>query len=190
MQTTSAISAIDRLSQSRANYIACFVGDFGVAVVFLTLGLLAGTTLAAVGGFVAGWAIYTFLEWLVHNLLYHRTKWRAQELHLLHHRHPTLPLALPFFATPMLALILAATIPGATSNAVVAGILSGMWWGFFYYGCFHHLGHVRRFRGRPFGRLWTHHLLHHGFGTCNFGVTTTFWDRVFGTYRPGRSRSR
>jgi len=188
----SVVAAIDRMAQTWWNYIGAFIGDTSVSVFFAICAFWAGPAWLAVAGIVGGWAFYTLLEWLVHNYAYHKVKGRPHELHMLHHRKPNLPLALPFFTTPLLALVLTLLIPGATTVAVVAGWLSGMWAGFVYYGFFHHFGHLKRFRKWPFGKLWTHHLMHHAQNDCNYGVTTTLWDRVFGTYRavPERRRRR
>lgn len=47
---------------------------------------------------------------------------------------------------------------------------------------FHH-GRDRLPRQDRLWRLYQHHVAHHRFHECCFGVTTTLWDRVFGMVR-------
>ena len=53
---------------------------------------------------------------------------------------------------------------------------------FVYYGLLHHSQHHSRLKVRYFLSTRSHHLIHHHFPDRNFGLTTTLWDRVFGTH--------
>ena len=54
-----------------------------------------------------------------------------------------------------------------------------------FLGCGASLLSTRYERALPFGfwRADEHHM-HHAFVKCNYGPYTTFWDRVYGTFRP------
>ncbi len=69
-----------------------------------------------------------------------------------------------------------------------SGITAGLMLGYVWYGGVHHVLHHWRVRpGSYLYRLKRRHALHHyARHSCNFGVTTQFWDRVFGTAHPGR----
>ena len=56
--------------------------------------------------------------------------------------------------------------------------------GYLAYGGVHYWLHHRSTRHLPpLRRLKRHHALHHHRNeSCNFGVSTRFWDRVFGAY--------
>jgi sterol desaturase/sphingolipid hydroxylase (fatty acid hydroxylase superfamily) len=65
-------------------------------------------------------------------------------------------------------------------------VLCGFFAGYFGYGVVHHLQHSIRIKDIPFQwmrRKWAAHAVHHGREGVNFGVTTSLWDWVFGTYR-------
>jgi sterol desaturase/sphingolipid hydroxylase (fatty acid hydroxylase superfamily) len=60
----------------------------------------------------------------------------------------------------------------------------GLYAGYNHYGLLHHLQHRRGTRVAWFGRLERGHRIHHRRHTVNYGVTTTVWDRLLGTFQP------
>ena len=69
-----------------------------------------------------------------------------------------------------------------------SGITAGLMLGYIWYVGLHHLLHHWRIRPGSYLYHWKrrHALHHYARRPCNFGVTTQFWDRVFGTAHPGR----
>jgi sterol desaturase/sphingolipid hydroxylase (fatty acid hydroxylase superfamily) len=79
-----------------------------------------------------------------------------------------------------------------TTPIITAGITGGLMLGYFFYGGAHHIIHHWRVEAGSLGyKLKRRHMLHHHFDeNGNFGVTTGFWDIVFGTDLKVRSRPR
>jgi sterol desaturase/sphingolipid hydroxylase (fatty acid hydroxylase superfamily) len=142
-----------------------------------------------VGFFVLGALTWTLLEWLLHGQVFHSRQLRnpfAKE-HALHHANPLRMvgwprklLALAFVVATLTAILrLALGRPDAAAFPVGLGI------GYLCYESLHRIIHLRPPR-TAYGR-WVrlNHVQHH-FHTPrrNFGVTTTVWDRLFGTYEP------
>jgi sterol desaturase/sphingolipid hydroxylase (fatty acid hydroxylase superfamily) len=184
---------------------------YPVTVIYSTY-LLGLATLAwrsshlvrALAFFVAGLALWTLMEYLAHRFVLHGTfppgkAWSRRLLHELfdsahadHHAQPwdgfhinghldTLLVAaglvpLSFLAPPYTASIAVA--------ALFAGYAAEEW--------VHHALHFRNFGWRYFQYVRRRHLYHHsrhGVGTA-YGVTSDFWDRVFGTRIPAPQRDR
>jgi len=131
---------------------------------------------------VLGFAAWTFLEYLVHRTVFHLHSF-GRRLHQFHHDNPCDPdaerssLSTPFLASPVGSLL----IVGAgleNGSAIFAGLLLG----YLAFIVIHHAVHRRPIE--PGSLLYSakmRHLIHHHVETCNFGVTTDFWDVVFRT---------
>ena len=146
---------------------------------------------------LTGWLLWTFLEYVIHSGAFHRPTRSSylltlQASHGGHHEEPTapdriiaqfttsLPVAVVVFGALSL-LLWSASLAALAMVGVIAGYLS--------YEVVHyriHLGRKSRWLPRALVR---HHLYHHYKDqTRCFGVTTRFWDWVFGTSRPARRR--
>jgi sterol desaturase/sphingolipid hydroxylase (fatty acid hydroxylase superfamily) len=121
-----------------------------------------------VGG-VVGW---TFAEYLVHRFVLHGL---APIQHGLHHANPD-EAVLTIFWQIWVCFALTYLVAG---GAFAAGALIAYAWYLFVHHCSHHSSE------RLSLTLVEHHQSHHRLATRNFGVSTTFWDRVFGTMRGG-----
>ena len=137
---------------------------------------------------VAGGALWTLVEYLVHRVIYHRVP-IFMRYHMAHHAEPKAYVGAP----PGLAtcvIFLASFAPLAPFAPMLAnGVSAGMLLGYMCYSLVHYGFHVATpARGTYLYRAWLHHSVHHyRDGKGNFGVTTSFWDRVCGTRieRPG-----
>ena len=141
--------------------------------------------------FVVGTLTWTFAEYCVHRFVYHtKTKnkmWlKIQHMgHGIHHQYPVDPtrLAMP----PLPALVLAAGFFGLfwlLMHEYAVGFFPGFLFGYVLYISLHYAEHkIKSPTYGPFKRLWKYHALHHYKypETKAFGVSTTLWDRVFGT---------
>ena len=80
----------------------------------------------------------------------------------------------------------------AAAGPVIASFFwCGFLTGYVAHGAVHHLEHSIRITALPFRwmqRRWAVHAVHHRLVGTNFGVTTSFWDRVFGTHYQSRRR--
>jgi sterol desaturase/sphingolipid hydroxylase (fatty acid hydroxylase superfamily) len=134
---------------------------------------------AAVGAFS-----WTFFEYLIHRFVLHRMP-VFSPMHDAHHEAP-----LAFVGTPtwlslgvILGVVFLPTWALGSFNTA-CGLAAGEMAGFFWYGVVHHAIHFRKPRmiARQLIAASRRHAQHH-YATRpgNFGVTTSIWDRVFGT---------
>jgi sterol desaturase/sphingolipid hydroxylase (fatty acid hydroxylase superfamily) len=146
-------------------------------------------------GVLVGWAVWTFCEYTLHRFLFHyhprteRLKRMFFLMHGVHHAQPmcrtrlvmppalSVPMSFVFFGAAYLIFV---PILGLAHwlNPVFAGLVGG----YLIYDLMHYSIHHSSVKSGWWYEFRKHHLRHHG--ACDFlrfGVTTTFWDRVFGT---------
>ena len=128
-----------------------------------------------------GFLSWSFVEYLVHGILAHRTRTFVTPLHGAHHKDPravfTSPVAWIPGALAVLGVAWLAAGP-APALAFTAGLLLG----FARYEYVHWRFHFRTPRSARERMLRSHHLAHHFRDARSYhGVTTRFWDRVLGT---------
>ena len=144
--------------------------------------------------FAGGFSLFTLVEYLMHRFLFHlpATSQKREKfvytIHGVHHDYPKdkSRLAMP----PLLSLILATlffiifrSIMGDYSFGFLAGFLMG----YTVYLAIHYSIHAFKVPGNFLKTLWHHHSIHH-YREPNraFGVSSPFWDMVFGTM-PGKT---
>jgi sterol desaturase/sphingolipid hydroxylase (fatty acid hydroxylase superfamily) len=169
--------------QSHGSYYA----DFMVTpVIVLTLALLSipfgSDRPALIAAFVAGLVLWTFVEYWTHRALFHHVFRRA---HDLHHIRPRGFDAAPWWMTMAIQAGLGVASIGVLGWSIGAGAFLGLEVGYFAYIAVHdRIHHGRKARSGHMARLARAHAIHHRGVEANFGVVTTAWDRVFGTYDP------
>lgn len=122
---------------------------------------------------------YVFHRWVLHGLLTCD--------HRLHHVEPFALHAMPFSTGLATHTVILVMLLFSTGLDLALCITLGSSIGYAIYGQLHELIHRDPSLARHLTpRLYRHHILHHrirsGGDQCNFGVLTTFWDRLFGTY--------
>jgi len=131
---------------------------------------------------VLGFAAWTFLEYLVHRAVFHLQS-RGRRLHQLHHDNPGDPDAeRSSLSTPLLALPVGYLLIVGAGLEDGSAIFAGLLLGYLAFIVIHYA--VHRWTIEPGSLLYSakmRHLTHHRVETCNFGVTTDFWDVVFRT---------
>ncbi len=173
----------------------------GLAAVYLAVAsLVLGGFGQPVAIFLFGYFIWTLIEYLLHRFVLH---WEPQEQpwqsvrkcfpkHRGHHNSPAKPRSdgigmLKFVVGLSLASVglLSIALPVWLSLSANAGILVG----YLSYEYFHSACHFLPLRFKYFNMLKRHHAIHHHRDeTVNFGVTTMFWDKLFGTtWQPARA---
>ncbi len=150
--------------------------------------------------FVFGILFWTFAEYMLHRYLFHwitKAKWVQRFHFIMHGSHHQFPrdeerLLMP----PVPGIILASLlflfffiifwILGISD--LTFGFFPGFFLGYLLYSFVHRATHVTR-PPKRFKHLWRHHSLHHyKYPDKAFGVSSTFWDRVFGTMPPGKEQ--
>jgi len=141
-----------------------------------------GQSLNAIFWCFCGLVLWTFIEYWVHRGLFHHAP-GLREMHEVHHRLPELLIGAPPAILPctlvLLGYILFSTLGPLIHSSICAGLLTGyLVYSFVHYAT-HHIEHARV---EYLVTARRKHLQHHySSGRHNFGVTTDFWDHVFGT---------
>ncbi len=145
--------------------------------------------------FIGGMAAWSFFEYVLHRYLFHiaenafRGSRRLQYLlHGVHHEYPndaqrTLLPTLPKTLFTILFFGLYFLIFGNSG----AFFTSGFMMGYYLYSLMHYS--IHRFKAPKLLKpLWEHHHRHHHLNDdLAFGVSSTFWDRVFKTMPPQKA---
>jgi sterol desaturase/sphingolipid hydroxylase (fatty acid hydroxylase superfamily) len=142
--------------------------------------------------FLVGFFSWTLLEYVMHRFAFHfpaksdGAKKATYALHLIHHHFPNdqdrlfqppaINVGLAVFFLGLFYLIL-----GKLAFIFIPGLIAG----YITYSSIHYS--IHRFKP-PFKFLqviWRHHTLHHyRFPNKAFGVSSPFWDYIFGTMPP------
>ncbi len=141
--------------------------------------------------FVIGIMLWTLTEYLMHRFVfhYHPTSNFGKKLHFLmhgvHHDYPndSKRLVMP----PLMSIILA--IPffflfyyGFGGEGATYAAFSGLVTGYLAYDMLHYAVHHAKWKNSYFENLKKQHMAHHYVHPDSvFGVSSAFWDHVFGT---------
>lgn len=161
--------------QDRFSYYFDFVFSPIIAAGAAARIAVTGNTFNQISLGVLGLVLWTFLEYWVHRLLFHRF-FRAA--HDLHHDQPGGYDAVPAWMTMPIHVALLC----ALAYASALGVFVGMEIGYLLYILTHDKIHHSATKRGWLRRRWQHHRLHHQGVEANFGVAVHWWDRVFGTY--------
>lgn len=167
--------------------------DFYVYPPLIVLGLLVALDggvgrMALSGGLVVlGLAVWTLAEYLIHRFAFHHFP-GLQAVHLEHHAEPdglhgspTVVSVVAFAGLAFAPLWYLIGLPSAA--ALTVGVMMGyLAYAAVHYAVHHVTGLGPRWIRPQLRALIKAHAVHHHQFTSNFGVTTTLWDRVFGTY--------
>ena len=182
---TAASDLMGTISESRANYWASYVTDFSCPVLFAWLGAHHGLSWPAVilSSFL-GVATFSLIEYAIHRWLLHNPKSVLYPLHEAHHNHPETPSAFLFPTSLVVLGLVWLCVAYAFHLPAASFFIAGVAAGYCCFGALHHFEHTTRINQIPFRWLqkrWAAHSVHHRLDQSNFGVTTSFWDYVFGT---------
>jgi sterol desaturase/sphingolipid hydroxylase (fatty acid hydroxylase superfamily) len=134
----------------------------------------------------AGVALWTLTEYLMHRLVLHNVAY-FKSLHDAHHDNPKALIDTPIWASLTILIVVVLT-PSywALGPGAGLGFTFGMTLGYVVYSVTHHAMHFWSFPHNSYLYRCKHrHALHHYSQIeGNFGVTTPFWDYVFGTALP------
>ena len=182
-----------KLEHAKAFYYADFVAY--ILMLVLVSGLLIGCAprgewrhivLSVAGGL----AVWPLIEYALHRYVLHRLE-PFRGWHMEHHNRPRAFICTPTIFSAGLIFTLVFLPALASWNLWVGtGLTLGVTIGYLTFSWAHHAVHYWRA-----DRAWLRnrkrlHTIHHRSGSaCNYGVTTSFWDDVFGTRSGCESRA-
>lgn len=140
--------------------------------------------------FVCGAMLWTLVEYLLHRFVYHKVA-VVRELHGMHHAHPNDLVGAPIWVSIIGFSLLLAFFALLVGIEMGSAITTGLMAGYISYLVVHDAVHRWQLGERSWLRNHRlRHLRHHRHPLPgNFGVTTGFWDLVFGTaIAPERAR--
>lgn len=174
------------LTASRTNYWAAYAVDLACPVVLGYAGWhYTSTWPVPIASLCAGAFAFSFVEYAIHRWLFHSPASFMTPLHRSHHDAPVGPSALPCLTSAAVGALLWWCLVPIIGPEIACFSLCGFLGWYFCYGMLHHLEHhlrISRVPWRWLQRRWAEHAVHHHIIDTNFGVTTSLWDRVFGTY--------
>ena len=135
------------------------------------------------GAFVSGVALWTLVEYVLHRFVLHHVPY-IKEAHDAHHQDQQALIGTPIWISlTIMVVFVLVPLNFLVEQHVAIGLACGLMFGHFWYGGVHHILHHWKIEpGTYLYRLKRHHMLHHHFDEKgNFGVTSNFWDVVFGT---------
>ena len=131
---------------------------------------------------VCGAILWTLVEYLLHRFVYHKVA-VIRELHGMHHLHPNDFIGAPIWVSIASFFCFFAFLALLWDTEIASGTTSGLIVGYLSYLLVHDAVHRWQLSERSWMRRHRlRHLRHHRNPVPgNFGVTTDFWDVVFGT---------
>lgn len=139
--------------------------------------------------FFAGMFFWTFFEYIMHRFLFHMIadSPKAQKfIYIMHGNHHHFPRDRERLFMPPVPSLLIATVLFFLFRLVIGNytflFLPGFILGYLLYGSMHYAIHAFNPPFKWMKPLWrNHHLHHYKDEHKGYGVSTTIWDRVFGT---------
>lgn len=135
---------------------------------------------------------WTLVEYLMHRFAFHfeseneTGKKLIYMLHIIHHDHPTDSDKL--YQPPLVNMVIISLLYGffyLLMGNLVYLFLPGIIFGYLAYSTIHFVIHKFKPPFEFLKPLWRHHNLHHyRFQDKAFGVSSPFWDLIFGTMPP------
>jgi sterol desaturase/sphingolipid hydroxylase (fatty acid hydroxylase superfamily) len=125
-----------------------------------------------------GLVLWSLFEYLFHRWGFHR--FIFSHSHHLHHINPAGYIGVPSLITSGI-YILGICLSLSVDIPVIAILLVGYSIGYLAYIFVHHQIHHGRCVGCYLDAARTRHNRHHRDARSDFGVTASFWDRMFGT---------
>jgi sterol desaturase/sphingolipid hydroxylase (fatty acid hydroxylase superfamily) len=174
-----------RMAAYRADFVLYGAAIAGLAI-FLLMAVPRGQQLEAALFAGTGLALWTVIEYALHRFVMHGLQ-PFTRLHAEHHRRPTALIFTPTILSAMLIVTLV-FLPSLVlldnlwhASALTLGVLVG----YLSFSVTHHAVHHWRADSAWLKQRKRWHALHHHTNgqSCCFGVTSAFWDHVFGSAR-------
>ncbi len=133
---------------------------------------------------IAGIGLWTLAEYIIHRYVLHHVPY-FRSMHDVHHTEQQALVGTPFWMSAIF-FVVGSFLPAylLLGSFLATALTAGLMIGYFWYAFVHHVIHHWHLRHDSY--LYTlkrRHAMHHYTDEGgNFGVTSSFWDRVLGTY--------
>lgn len=176
------LALVERVIGSASNYWVAMATDLIGVTALCVIGLQrhSASPVVAFGFLAIGFVAWGLLEYVLHRWVLHGPPSVAARSHARHHANHAALISMPALTVGAVAgalwMALAAVGAGTASWLAV-----GLYAGYNHYALVHHTQHHRGAQYGYLQNLERAHRAHHARPRANFGVTTTWWDRVFET---------
>ncbi|WP_028296914.1 sterol desaturase family protein [Olivibacter sitiensis] len=150
-----------------------------------------------VGYFALGLVIWSLTEYVLHRFVFHFTpKGKFMErihfiFHGVHHDYPQdrLRLVMPPVVSIPLALLFYFLFKWLLGEAYVSAFFPAFMIGYLFYDIGHYAMHHYNFKSGLMKKIKQHHMLHHyADADKGYGVSSPFWDKIFGSDFPKKNK--
>lgn len=139
--------------------------------------------------FLSGIFFWTFTEYILHRFAFHHnpeSEWGKRVNYVMHGNHHEYPRDKERLFMPAAPSLIIASIFFMVFYLVIGKyafpFFPGFMLGYLIYGSMHYAIHAWNPPFKWMKGLWrNHHLHHYKHSDMGFGVSSTFWDHVFGT---------
>jgi sterol desaturase/sphingolipid hydroxylase (fatty acid hydroxylase superfamily) len=180
---------LERLSRTHISVPLIIFGLYAVGLLYWSIAhtaLSAGVTILM---FVLGAISFTWLEYIVHRYIFHMktfTALREKIQYTIHGVHHEFPKDKERLAMPPLLSITLATLLLLVFRLLLGDLAFAFFPGFIVayaaYLAIHYMVHAFPPPNNLFKILWVNHSIHHyKDGEWVFGVSSPFWDYIYGT---------
>ena len=180
------LTTAERLIYSPHNYWFALVTDLaGAAALFFFVIRHRSTSWATPAACITlGFMAWGLLEYVVHRWMLHGRPSMARRSHARHHADDTALIGTPGLVAMAAVCVLWTMLSTLFRTEVASPLVFGLYAGYNHYALVHHWQHRRHPALTYVRTLERAHRTHHAQHTVNYGVTTTLWDRLFGTFQP------
>jgi sterol desaturase/sphingolipid hydroxylase (fatty acid hydroxylase superfamily) len=187
---------LEKLSRTHISVPLTIFFSYAAALLYWSITHTTLSAWATVGMFGFGFVLFTWIEYMTHRYIFHMgtfTKWREKLQYTIHGVHHEFPKDKERLAMPPLLSITIATLLLLGFRLILGDLvfsfLPGLLVGYAYYLSVHYIVHVYQPPKNIFKALWINHSVHHyKHGEYVFGVSSPFWDYVYGTMRDKQGR--
>jgi sterol desaturase/sphingolipid hydroxylase (fatty acid hydroxylase superfamily) len=182
---------LEKLTRTHISVPLTIFFTYSTALLYWSITHTSLSTGTTVGMFAVGFITFTWIEYMVHRYVFHMgtfTALRQKIQYTVHGVHHEFPKDKSRLAMPPLLSITISTVLLLLFRLIMGDLvfsfLPGMLVGYAYYLSVHYIVHVYQPPKNIFKWLWINHSIHHyKHGEYVFGVSSPFWDYVYGTMK-------
>jgi sterol desaturase/sphingolipid hydroxylase (fatty acid hydroxylase superfamily) len=182
---------LEKLSRTHISVPLIIFFLYSACLLYWSITHTSLSPLMTVGMFAIGVVSFTWVEYNMHRYIFHMKTFTALRaklqytIHGVHHEFPkdkdrlAMPPVLSVTISTILLLLLRVVL-----GDLVFSFLPGFLVGYAYYLAIHYMVHAYQPPKNFLKILWINHSMHHyRDGESIFGVSSPFWDYIYGTMR-------